>query len=379
MPRDIIKEARLISLRTHSSEEPVDSMFDEAVKLLAQHDVASASLLQRRLSLGYARAARLLDQLEEAGVIGPAEGAKPREVLISSYEDYTNKSFKKPNVTPEETDPDWNSYKSPDWKALVAQSSSKKLFEEISKNSHTSPLSFALGWEKESLKITSLTDTPHCIITGSPQSKKLEYIDSILVSLLTFSSPKHLRIVLLDGAHYLSPYTGIPHLLTPVTAEPDKALSALRWGEMELDVRWNIFSKANCRDIASFNKSSSNPMSHIVYVITQIDEHMSYAKNEFTEVLKKLTSQGSRAGIHIVLVSDSLASRSIPKEIQENIPAIISFKSTWEGISKPKDSEDLKPNELLFKNDSDNTVIKLDAPFFDESTVLNILKELKLG
>ena len=56
--------------------------------MVVQYDRASASLLQRRLELGYARAAKLLDQLSAAGVIGPQEGAKPREVLITSYKSY---------------------------------------------------------------------------------------------------------------------------------------------------------------------------------------------------------------------------------------------------------------------------------------------------
>jgi len=46
-----------------------------------QQDKASASLLQRRLSIGYARAARILDQMESAGYVGPAEGSKPRDVI----------------------------------------------------------------------------------------------------------------------------------------------------------------------------------------------------------------------------------------------------------------------------------------------------------
>lgn len=58
-----------------------DNLFEEAMKIVCQYDRASASLLQRRLSIGYARAARILDQLEAAGVVGPAEGSKPREVL----------------------------------------------------------------------------------------------------------------------------------------------------------------------------------------------------------------------------------------------------------------------------------------------------------
>ena len=63
------------------SDEDLDSMYEEAKTVILQTGKASASLLQRRLEIGYARAARILDQLEARGVIGPARGAKPREIL----------------------------------------------------------------------------------------------------------------------------------------------------------------------------------------------------------------------------------------------------------------------------------------------------------
>lgn len=59
-----------------------DDLFENAVQIVCQFDRASASLLQRKLSIGYARAARLLDELEEAGVVGVADGSKPRDVLV---------------------------------------------------------------------------------------------------------------------------------------------------------------------------------------------------------------------------------------------------------------------------------------------------------
>lgn len=65
-----------------------DQLFEDALRLVCQYDKASASLLQRRLSVGYARAARILDQLEMAGVIGPGEGSKPRDVLIKNPDDF---------------------------------------------------------------------------------------------------------------------------------------------------------------------------------------------------------------------------------------------------------------------------------------------------
>lgn len=68
--------------------EDRDELFDEAVRVVCQHDRASASLLQRRLSVGYARAARIIDQLQAAAVVGPGEGSKPRDVLIKNAEEF---------------------------------------------------------------------------------------------------------------------------------------------------------------------------------------------------------------------------------------------------------------------------------------------------
>lgn len=67
-----------------------DPLFAEAVRIVCQYDRASASLLQRRLSIGYSRAARVLDQLEGEGVVGHAEGSKPRDVLVRDPEEFIN-------------------------------------------------------------------------------------------------------------------------------------------------------------------------------------------------------------------------------------------------------------------------------------------------
>jgi len=69
-------------------EGDMDDHFKEAVRIVCQYERASASLLQRRLSVGYARAARIVDQLEAAGVIGPADGSKPRDVLIQNADEF---------------------------------------------------------------------------------------------------------------------------------------------------------------------------------------------------------------------------------------------------------------------------------------------------
>jgi len=57
-------------------------MFDEAAKVVVRYQLGSASLIQRKLKLGYARAGRIIDQLEQAGIVGPHSGSKARQVLV---------------------------------------------------------------------------------------------------------------------------------------------------------------------------------------------------------------------------------------------------------------------------------------------------------
>ena len=62
--------------------EERDALFRQAAEICIQHNQGSTSLLQRRLRIGYGRAARIIDQLHNAGILGPPDGSKPREVLV---------------------------------------------------------------------------------------------------------------------------------------------------------------------------------------------------------------------------------------------------------------------------------------------------------
>lgn len=66
-----------------SVDEPADSLYDQAYDIIVQNGNASTTFLQRKLKIGYARAASLIDELEERGVVGPAEGSRPRKVLVN--------------------------------------------------------------------------------------------------------------------------------------------------------------------------------------------------------------------------------------------------------------------------------------------------------
>ena len=84
MEKHAIQDGKKGSGGADSDEDPdTDPMFKQAVEVVIDAGQASTSLLQRRCKLGYARAARIMDEMEQKGIIGPYEGAKPRAVLIS--------------------------------------------------------------------------------------------------------------------------------------------------------------------------------------------------------------------------------------------------------------------------------------------------------
>ena len=66
--------------------EETDELYDDAVQLVTDMQTASVSLLQRRFRIGYSRAARIIDQMEMQGIVGPHEGSKPRQVLMTKDE-----------------------------------------------------------------------------------------------------------------------------------------------------------------------------------------------------------------------------------------------------------------------------------------------------
>ncbi|MFH1534494.1 MAG: DNA translocase FtsK, partial [Patescibacteria group bacterium] len=81
------RQASHVGERAESFSDEDDELIDDAQEIIMEAQKASASFLQRRLRIGYARAARILDILEEKGIIGPADGAKPREVFVKDKED----------------------------------------------------------------------------------------------------------------------------------------------------------------------------------------------------------------------------------------------------------------------------------------------------
>jgi S-DNA-T family DNA segregation ATPase FtsK/SpoIIIE len=80
-----VTEAVALSSEGTNTAEEYDEKYDEAVALITETRQASISMIQRRLRIGYNRAARIIEMMEKEGIVGPSDGAKPREVLVRGY------------------------------------------------------------------------------------------------------------------------------------------------------------------------------------------------------------------------------------------------------------------------------------------------------
>jgi S-DNA-T family DNA segregation ATPase FtsK/SpoIIIE len=85
---EYVEEIFAVQKKAQGRKFEKDELYEEAVRIVLETRQASVSMLQRRLGLGYARAARIIDMMEGDGVVGPYQGSKPRDVLIASVEEY---------------------------------------------------------------------------------------------------------------------------------------------------------------------------------------------------------------------------------------------------------------------------------------------------
>jgi DNA segregation ATPase FtsK/SpoIIIE-like protein len=197
MSRNIVDEQKAEALQS-VFESDLDDLIEDAVKVVCQYDRASASLIQRRLSIGYARAARIMDQLEAMGVIGSSEGSEPREVLITNPDEVKQIKRKEKKVYEEPQ----LKYKAPKLSVInkPKQNPWKYSLSDITKKlGENEAMAFPLGFdESKKLILGNLKELGSLIITGNIWSNKEFFLDTLLTSLILKNSPRAIRLVLID-------------------------------------------------------------------------------------------------------------------------------------------------------------------------------------
>ena len=194
-----------------------------------------------------------------------------------------------------------------------------------------------------------LSKMPHMLIAGATGSGKTVCINSLIISILMHKTPDEVKMIIIDPKMVdMAAYKSIPHLLTPVVTDIQKAESVLNWGVGEMERRYKLFSISGARDIRSFNslkkeevltslEESGNPniyqnidiphpMPYVIVIVDELADLMFSSPKEIEFAVTRIAQKARAAGIHLVLSTQRPSVDVITGLIKSNIPCRIAFQ-----------------------------------------------------
>lgn len=185
----------------------------------------------------------------------------------------------------------------------------------------------------------NIAKMPHALVAGATGSGKSVAIHAIITSLLYRNGPNQLRFIMIDPKRVeLTPYNGIPHLLTPVITDPKKCILALKWTAKEMERRYNILEAEQVRDINSYHQSVYEPakkkrseempeaMPYIIVVIDELADIMQTFPRELEASIVRLAQMSRAVGIHLVLSTQRPSVNVITGLIKANVPTRLALQ-----------------------------------------------------
>ncbi|MDF2834529.1 MAG: cell division protein FtsK [Paenibacillus sp.] len=202
-----------------------------------------------------------------------------------------------------------------------------------------SKLSIAFGRDISGQTIVgNLARMPHLLVAGATGSGKSVCINGIITSILYKAKPDEVKFIMIDPKMVeLNVYNGIPHLLAPVVTDPRRASLALKKIVVEMEKRYELFSKSSTRNIEGYNTlMADNPSAVLPYIVVIVDELadlMMVAANDVEDSIARLAQMARAAGIHLIIATQRPSVDVITGVIKANIPSRIAF-----GVSSQVDS-----------------------------------------
>ncbi|MEQ1849004.1 MAG: DNA translocase FtsK [Candidatus Peribacteraceae bacterium] len=266
----------------------------------------------------------------------------------------------------------------------------KEILEAPAFKQSESPLTLPLGrGVSGDAYIATIEDMPHLLIAGATGAGKSVCMNTFLTSLLFQNAPHELKLILVDPKRVeLMPYSGIPHLLTPVITESEKALQALRWAIAEMGRRLHRFSEAGVRNLAEYNEKQaeeSKKLPRIVIVIDELADLMMRQHRKDTETMIARIAQMARAvGMHLIIATQRPSVDVITGLIKANIPTRIAFRVV-SSIDSRTILDSIGAEELLGRGDmlymtaSTPNPVRIQGIYISTKEVERVINAVKIA
>ena len=177
--------------------------------------------------------------------------------------------------------------------------------------------------------VLDLINMPHLLVAGATGSGKSVCLNTIVSCLIAENSPSELRLLLIDPKRVeLTPFNGIPHLLTPVTVETAEVVPLLKALINEMLKRYKHMEQSGARNISSYNSKTKEKMPYLVVVIDELADLMMTSSVEVEQSLCRLAQLGRATGIHLIIATQRPSVDVLTGLIKANFPSRIAFGVT---------------------------------------------------
>ena len=279
-----------------------------------------------------------------------------------------------------------------------------------------SPVTLALGHDIAGQPVVAdLAKMPHLLVAGTTGSGKSVGVNAMLLSLLYKSTPKEVRLILVDPKMLeLSIYDDIPHLLTPVVTDMKDAANGLRWCVGEMERRYKLMATLGVRNLAGFNRKVEDAIKagtpikdplwiasehfeaghaeapapdletlpSIVVVIDEFADMMMIVGKKVEQLIARIAQKARAAGIHLILATQRPSVDVITGLIKANVPTRIAFQ-----VSSKIDSRTildqggaeqlLGHGDMLYLPPGTSVPIRVHGAFVDDHEVHAVVNDWK--
>ena len=279
--------------------------------------------------------------------------------------------------------------------------------------SSKSPLTLFLGKDIAGQTVVSdLCKMPHLLVAGTTGSGKSVCINALILSIIYKSTPADVRFIMIDPKMLeLSTYDGIPHLLTPVVTDMQKAANALRWCIVEMDRRFRLMAELQVRNIAGYNRKvvaaidvgkpmvdpfhepqaddttvapTLSKMPYVVVIIDEFADLFMVVGKKVEELITRIAQRARAAGIHVILATQRPSVDVVTGLIKANIPTRVAFQVSSRADSRTvldqMGAEQLLGHgDMLFLPPGTGFPVRVHGAFVSDQEVQRVTNQLREG
>jgi len=247
--------------------------------------------------------------------------------------------------------------------------------------------------------VANLEDMPHLLIAGATGTGKSVGLNAMICSLLYKAMPEDVKMIMIDPKRIeLSVYDGIPHLISPVVTDMNKATNALFWAVREMERRYKLLSECRVRNIRQYNrkveKEAAEPkpedeidvrrekLPYIVIIIDELADLMMVGSRDVEVGLTRLAQMARASGIHLIIATQRPSVDVLTGVIKANFPTRLSFqvssKTDSRTIIDSNGAETLLGNgDMLFLPPGTAKLQRIHGAYISEDELMQVIEFLK--